>query len=185
MISRALARRAARPRLGEDGLAALDFALIFPAILVLVFALVDVTASALAQGALDHAVGRTAAAIARGTLAPSAGATTLGSEVCDLSALPLLPKDTCSGALLVDVRALNGSAAPAPIVDGALNADAFGTASGSSGDLLLVRAALRVPTFLPAALPFLANLSDGSRLVVSSALTRVDPYAAYNAGGGS
>lgn len=184
MISRALARRAARPRLGEDGLAVLDFALIFPAVLALVLVLVDVTASVLAQGVLDHAVGRTAAAIARGTLAPSAGATTLSSEVCDLSALPLLPKDTCSGALLVDVRPLNGGA-PAPIVDGAVNDQAFGAASGTDGDILLVRAGLRVPTFLPAALPFLANLSDGSRLVVSSAMTRVDPYAAYNAGGGS
>lgn len=184
MISRAFARRAARPRLGEDGLAALDFALIFPAALLLVLVLVDVTATVVAQGALDYAVGRTAAAIARGTLVPSAGASVVRAEVCALGALPLLPQDSCTDALLLDVRALDGGA-PAPIVDGAINSDAFGKESGTDGDILLVRAALRVPTFLPAALPFLANLSDGSRLVVSSALTRVDPYAAYNAKGGT
>lgn len=172
-------------RLAADtrAVAALDLALIFPAALFLVLALLDIAAAAIAQGALDNAVSRAATRIERGTLAPADGPSALQADICAFAAVPLFPGDACDTGLLLDVRPVTGGAAPAPISDGAINGAAFGSATGAAGDLLLVRAAVRVPTILPAQVPLLANLSDGSRLVVSSAMTRIDPYATYNASG--
>ncbi|MEW6123214.1 MAG: hypothetical protein AB1698_11420 [Pseudomonadota bacterium] len=174
-----LLRRCADSR----ALAALDIALVFPAVLGLVLALPDIAAAVLAQGALDNAVTRAATRVERGTLPPGDTPAALRADVCAFASAPLMPGDACDAGLLLDVRALTGGSAPAPISGGAINLEAFGSASGGAGDLLLVRAALRVPTFLPAQVPFLANLTDGARLVVSSAVTRIDPYATYNARG--
>ena len=167
------------------GFAALDLALVLPAVLALVLALIDIATTVVAQAALDHAVGRAAARIERGSLAPDAGPDAVRTEVCVFAAIPLLPRETCGSALLLDMRPLSGSGPPAPLVDGTINAAAFGMASGGDGEILLLRAGLRIPMLLPLGLPLLGNLSDGGRLVVSSAMTRVDPLAGYNAGAGS
>lgn len=172
-------------RLASDcrAVAAIDLALIFPAALFLVLALLDIAAAAIAQGALDNAVSRAATRIEQGTLAPADGPSALHADICAFAAVPLFPGAACDTGLLLDVRPVAGGAVPAPIADGAINGAAFGSATGTAGDLLLVRAAVRVPAILPAQVPLLANLEDGSRLVVSSAMTRIDPYATYNASG--
>lgn len=176
-------RRLLRLWTDRRGLAALDLALIFPVILGVLLALLDIAAAVLAQSALDNAVTRAVTRIERGDLSPAGAPAALRADVCAFAAAPLMPGDACDTGLLLDVRPLTGGVAPAPLSGGAINAEAFGTAAGSAGDLLLVRAALRVPTLLPAQVPFLANLSDGARLAVSSAMTRIDPYATYNASG--
>ncbi len=166
-----LARRLARH---QRGAAAVEFALVVPVFLLIVFATIEVALFFFAQQVMEQATISASRQILTGQ-AQTAGLdqNAFRTLVCS-NAKALF---TC-GNIVVDVRtyASFGSASTNRLVNGAGNIDSSGAtyAAGTSGAIVVVRVAYEWPTFVRTLGFSLADLADGNRLIQSTIAMRVE-----------
>jgi Flp pilus assembly protein TadG len=86
----------------------------------------------------------------------------------------------CQNLLQVDVQSSNSfpSSVPSPIVNGQLDSTSFGFDPGGPSQIVMVRAAMAYPVWLPIIGLGMANLDNNKRLIMSSAVFRNEPYGA-------
>jgi len=171
-------RALARFRRARDGAAALEFALIAPPFFLLIFALVEVTMMGFAQTSLDFAVSETSRRIRIGEVQTDGlTATALRSDMCET--MNWILNTSCEGNLYLDVEryeSYTDITNSNPISGGAFNDSNFGFQPGAPSDLIMVRAYYRWGVITPWFENFLANVSDGSRILTSSIMFRNEPF---------
>lgn len=173
-----LAGAARRLPLAREGSTAVEFALIALPFIVLILAIIQVGIVFLAQHELETAVEKASRDLLTGqTQAASPNQAQFVNSVC--ANLPAL--FTCS-RIMVDLRtatAFSAADTSAPT----LTYDANGNVNnawqfnlGGSGSIMVLRVMYQFPV-LPAMMGFnLVNLSNGSRLLMASAVFQTEPY---------
>jgi Flp pilus assembly protein TadG len=175
---RATARGAlSRFRRNENGATVVEFALVAAPFFALMFAIIETALLFFADQTLDTAVSSVARLIRTGQ-AQEAGmsADAFKTAICDQMGGLL----NCSTGLKVDVRKYTDfdsiSLATPVDADGNLkvteNYDA-----GQGGDIVVVRAYYEWPVFVPLLDSYLANMPDGTHLLVATAAFRNEPFA--------
>lgn len=131
------------PLSDERGSTAIEFAFVFPVVLMILFATIEVGVLGLMSNAFDTAVSYGARSIRTGQSDGPASASAFKDSIC--ARLPI-PLDDCRNRLAISVRqfatfqALSDAAASTP--DGSFN-------KGAAGEIILVKAAYRWPMITP------------------------------------
>lgn len=88
----------------------------------------------------------------------------------------------CQNLVQVDVQSSNAfpNSVPSPVSNGKLDSSGFGFDPGGPSQIVMVRAAMAYPVWLPIIGLGMANLEDNKRLIMSSAVFRNEPYGATN-----
>jgi Flp pilus assembly protein TadG len=166
----------------DDGTAAVEFGLVIVPFLGLMFAILETALVFFASQVLETAVADSARLILTGQ-ADSAGynATTFKTQVCNR----LLALFNCSNIQL-DVRTTSSFSSadlslplvPDPLNPGKMKVDTsnFAYQSSTPGQIVVVRVVYEWPTFVTGLGLNLSTLSDGNRLLMSTAAFRNEPY---------
>jgi Flp pilus assembly protein TadG len=162
----------------RDGAAALEFALISVPLFWIIFGMAEFGAMSLVQTNLDSALAETARTIRTGE-AQSGGLdrTDLETEICDN--LNRIMSLSCPGNLFLDVDRYNSFANVGngmPVSNGLMDQGQLGYTPGGADEVILVRAYYQWEIITPLFGAIFANMQDGKRLVVSSALFRNEPF---------
>ena len=170
-----------RFRKDQDGVAAVEFALVALPFFALLFAILETALAFWTTQALETAVANASRQIYTGEFqknSKNAGqsASTLAANfktaVCDnITAL-----FDCS-TLKIDVRTFNSfpdAAVPSPVKNGQFDSSDFGYQPPSPNQIVVVRAAMEYPVVMP--LTKLSNLKNGKQLIMASAAFRTEPY---------
>jgi Flp pilus assembly protein TadG len=166
----------------DDGSAAIEFGLVIVPFLGLMFAILETALVFFAGQVLETAVADSARLILTGQ-ADSAGynATTFKTQVCnrllalfDCTKLQLDVATTTS----FSVANLSRPLVPDPLNPGKMKVDtsSFGYQSSNPGQIVVVRVVYEWPTFVRGLGLNLSDLSDGNRLLMSTAAFRNEPY---------
>jgi Flp pilus assembly protein TadG len=174
-------RLAARFRKNQDGAVAIEFGLVVLPFLALLFAILETALVFFAGQVLETAVGDASRLILTGQAkTQNLTAEQFKDRVC--ARIPAL--FNCKALVQVDVRAFGDSFASAtvgsPIQSGRLH---WGTGNGAPlysnpGDrqIVVVRAAMEYPIYIKFFGQTMANLSNGTRLIMASATFRNEPF---------
>ena len=166
----------------DDGSAAVEFGLVIVPFIGLLFAIMETALVFFAGQVLETAVADSARLILTGQ-ADSAGynATTFKTQVCNR----LLALFDCT-KLQLDVRTASSFSSanlarplvPDPLKPGQMKVDtsSFGYQSSTPGQIVVVRVVYEWPTFVTGLGLNLSDLSDGNRLLMSTAAFRNEPY---------
>jgi Flp pilus assembly protein TadG len=166
----------------DDGAAAVEFGLVVIPFIGLLFAILETALVFFSGQVLETAVADSARLILTGQ-ADAAGynATTFKTQVCNR----LLAMFDCT-KLQLDVRTatafsnanLARPTVPDPLKPGQMKVDtsSFGYQSSTPGQIVVVRAVYEWPTFVTALGLNLSDLSNGNRLLMSTAAFRNEPY---------
>lgn len=171
----------------EGGALAVEFGLIAPIFLGLLFGLIEIALMFWSTQVLETAVGNAARQIYTGTFQQTSGndpsqtgynsATALSNfktAVCaNVTAL-----FNCNNLVSVDVRRVSGgtwSAPPAPITNGVYDTSSFGYNPPADGEICVVRAAMEYPVYVNL-LGYATGLRNGKRLIMASAAFKTEPY---------
>lgn len=166
----------------DDGTAAIEFGLVIVPFLGLMFAILETALVFFAGQVLETAVADSARLILTGQ-ADSAGynATTFKTQVCNR----LLALFDCTKLSLDVATATSFSSAnfsrplvPDPLNPGKMKVDtsSFGYQASNPGQIVVVRVVYEWPTFVKGLGLNLSDLSDGNRLLMSTAAFRNEPY---------
>lgn len=166
----------------EKGATALEFAFFTIPFLFLLIGLVELglmfTAGTLLQGATDNAARLIRTGQAQNSGDPEAA---FRGELCDTVDLFLDCGNLVYEVIKIDDAEGFGGASsnvtlvqPAIDEDGNLESDGFDP--GEENSLVLVRVAYRYPLITPFIAPFLADNTDGKRLLMSTAIIQNEPY---------
>jgi Flp pilus assembly protein TadG len=179
---RLLSRLARRFRRGESGSAAIEFGAIAGPFLGLLWAILETALVFFGSQVLETATADSARLILTGQ-ADSAGynATTFKTQVCNR----LLALFDCS-KISVDVRLASTFATadmtrptvPDPLNPGKMKVDTtnFGYQASNPGQIVVVRVVYEWPTFVHGFGLNLTDLSNGNRLLMSTAAFRNEPF---------
>lgn len=160
----------------ESGVSAIEFAIVAPVFLLLLFAILETGIMYLGQFDLQHAVNN-ASRLVRTGQAQNQGLTQTAfrSAICDQ--LMVL---SCGTNLQIDVESYGsfGTASFGPPLnaDGTVNAALNNYQPGLSGQVVLLRALYVWPVMTPGLTPFLSNMANSSHLIVVSAAFRNEPF---------
>lgn len=175
---KALPRRARLKVLREtDGMAAVEFALVAAPFFALLIATLDLALLFMAQASLETAVEQTARLVLTGqALSQGLTASAFKTDVCNK-----LPGAFTCGGVMVDLQTANSFSA-ATTAAPALTYNAQGQVTnawkftvGNPGDIQVMRVMYQWPVFPgPLNLNF-ANLSNGSYLLMATAVFRNEP----------
>jgi Flp pilus assembly protein TadG len=166
----------------DDGTAAVEFGLVVIPFIGLLFAILETALVFFAGQVLETAAADSARLILTGQ-ADTAGynATTFKTQVCNR----LLALFTC-GNVQIDVRTassfnaadLSRPLVPDPLNPGKMKLDtsSFGYQSSTPGQIVVVRVVYEWPTFVTGLGLNLSDLSNGKRLLMSTAAFRNEPY---------
>jgi Flp pilus assembly protein TadG len=166
-----------RFRRNENGATVVEFALVAAPFFALMFAIIETALLFFADQTLDTAVA-TAARLIRTGQAQDEGLTAdaFKTAICDQMGGLL----SCSAGLKVDVRKYTSFDS----IDLATPVDADGNLkvtenynTGHGGDIVVVRAYYEWPTFVPLLGNNLADMPDGTHLLVATAAFRNEPFA--------
>ena len=172
-IVRALARRFAYR---DDGQAAVEFGIVVVPFFALLFAIIETAMVFWAGQVLETAVGDSARMIMTGQ-AQTLGlnANTYKSAVC----ARVYGLFNCAGGLQIDIRVLQNWNPPAKPIDpntGLMDTSGFTYQPGSPCDIVVARFVYKWPTFVRTFGLDVADLADGSRLMMATAAFRNEPY---------
>ncbi len=161
----------------QRGATAVEFAIVTPPLLVLIFAIIELALAFTMSVCLSNATSIAARKLRVGQfVAPGVAATTSSGSALDLADfktqicnnIPLAPLSTCQQSIQVDVRtvsAFSGLSAPNPISGGTFNTSNLCYYSGTAGNIIEVRSYYLWPIATPLILSPLVNvttLSSGS-----------------------
>jgi Flp pilus assembly protein TadG len=169
-----VARRFAR---GQDGAAAVEFALVALPFLALLFAILESALVFFASQTLETAASDASRLIMTGQ-AQTAGYSQADfkTAVCNALAGGLFD---CSNGVYVDVETYTSFSAintASPIVNGQLNTSNLNYLPGGPGDIVMVRLYYQWPIYVSLLGDTLSNLNGGSRLLVATSVFRNEPY---------
>ncbi|SEQ62111.1 Flp pilus assembly protein TadG [Faunimonas pinastri] len=155
----------------EDGATAVEFALIAPALFLLIFVIFQTALVFVAEQVLDNGVATVARQIRTGQLASGNAKTLVCAEISYVI--------SCSGSsFFVDVQSSSdiGSLPTTNLVntDGSYKSSAQNS-FGTAGDYVLIRAYYEWPLVKIFGSLTLANLDNGTRLLSSYAVFRNEP----------
>lgn len=162
---------------GQDGTAAVEFALVALPFLALIFAILETALVFFASQTLETAAG------AAGRLIMTGQAQTAGysqadfkTAVCNDLAGGLF---NCSNGVYVDVKTYTSfgsiNTAP-PVANGKLVTSNMTYTPGGPGDIVVVRLYYQWPIFVSLLDDSLSNLNGGVRLLVATSVFRNEPY---------
>jgi len=163
----------------KRGVAAIEFAMIAIPFFLLIFGMLEVCVLFIMASILDHGVNEAARAVRTGQM-QAAGATANDFRVAICGELFDMLYD-CENRLKIDVRTFDNfgaTAAPDVITPaGELDDSGFGFDPGGRDSIVVVRAFYEWDLFVPGLTKPLANLSDGRRLLQSTAAFRNEPFS--------
>lgn len=168
-----LARRFVRQ---QDGVAAVEFALVATPFLALTFAILETAMVFFAGQSLEAATADSARLIMTGE-AQSKGFSKaeFKTQVCNrIGGL-----FDCVGGVYVDVKSYTSFASinsAAPVDNGELKTDTMTYSPGEPGDITVVSLYYQWPIYVSMLGNDLANLNGGNRLLAATAVFRVEPY---------
>ena len=166
----------------EEGVAAVEFALVAAPFLAVVFAILQIGLIFISGQALDTATSDAARMIRTGEAHDTGmGSNQFRDTICGNVAI--LPD--CSGRLQVDVRrvaSFANAAMQGSIENGELNDDDFGYDIGAGSEIIVVRAFYEWPVWVPfLALPHgepvqYSDLASGNFMLTSALVFRNEPF---------
>jgi Flp pilus assembly protein TadG len=167
-------------RQSQSGVTAIEFAMVAPPFFALMLAIFEVGVMLFSEYVIEHGVGKASRMIRTGEVqAVPMTATQFRTLVCGNLASYL----DCETDLNIDVRAFNdfGSVVlPAPLTaEGELSADVTTNSQFNPGDptqVVVVRVYYAWSLFAPG-MTYMANMSDGRRLLAAGAAFRNEPFA--------
>lgn len=174
MLRIRVVRRFAR---GEDGVAAVEFALVAAPFLALMFAIMETALVFFAGQTLETAVADSARLIMTGQAqSQSFTAAQFKTAVCaKISGL-----FDCAGGLQIDVKTYSsfGTVDNSPPLDanGQLKTSSFGYTPGGPGDIVVVRLMYQWPVYASLLGFNLGDMAGNKRLVMATASFRNEPY---------
>jgi Flp pilus assembly protein TadG len=172
---RRLARLARAFRRREDGVAAIEFAMIATPFFALLFAILETALVFFVSQVVETGV-EDAARLVRTGQAQKAmlDETSFHATLCG----KILNLFDCEERLKLDVRVLSSFADPLPSpLDASGNLQTnFVYEPGVRGDIVVVRAFLPWPTFVPGLGNDLRNMADGSHLIAAARAFRNEPF---------
>ena len=167
-------RRFAR---GQEGAAAVEFAIVAAPFLALMFAIMETALVFFASQTMETAVADSARLIMTGQAqTQSFTAAQFKTQVCNrIGGL-----FDCAGGLQVDVKTYStfGSISNAKPLDanGNLQTSSFGYQPGGPGDIVVVRLIYKWPVYVSLLGLHLADMQGNKRLLVSTLAFRNEPY---------
>lgn len=179
---RAKKNRIIRLRHDEDGATAIEFAFFTIPFLFLIIGLIELglmfTAGTLLQGATDNAARTIRTGKAQTSGDPQG---MFESELCDTVSIFLDCGELVYEVIKIDDGdGFSGASTNVTLVQPAIdedgNLEAEGFNPGKENSLILVRVAYRYPLMTPFIAPFLADNTDGKRLLMSTAIIQNEPY---------
>jgi Flp pilus assembly protein TadG len=177
-ICRLLPARVARRFVRQqEGAAAVEFALVALPFLALLFAILETALVFFAGQTLEAAVAQAGRLIMTGQ-AQTAGFSQADfkTQVCNDLSGGLFD---CAASLYVDVKTYSSFAAvntASPITNGQFDSSKLGWTPGGPGDIVVVTLYYQWPIYVSLLGNNLANLGNGSRLLVATSVFRNEPY---------
>lgn len=174
-----------RFRRNRRGSAAVEFALVAPIFIALVFAIIETALMFLAGQVLETATESAARQIqtgqAQGNAAVVDAGTFLQNYVCpQIPALFSCSNPPSANGIFVDVKSYSSFQSVPPIVDpisaGNLDTSTFGYSLGGSCDVVVVRLFYKWQLFVTGLGYNISNLSNGQRALSATAVFRNEPY---------
>jgi Flp pilus assembly protein TadG len=165
-------------RRDQEGVAAVEFALIALPFFALLFAILETALVFWSTQVLETAVANASRTIYTGQFQSANNQTSsnIGAKFKTELCKQVFVLFTCnSPAMRVDVRRYRSDTPPPDVIDKTtkkINEAAFGYEASGTGDIVLVRAAVEYPMFTPMLNSSLANLANGKRLIMGSAAFR-------------
>lgn len=169
------ARRFAR---GQDGIAAVEFAIVAAPFLALVFAIMETAIVFFASQTLETAVADSARLIMTGQAqqaSPPLTKDTFKQKVCD----KILGLFDCANGIKIDVKTYTSFSAVSTAKPFDANGNLlnnFGYTPGAPGDIVVVRLMYEWPIYVSLLGFNLADMSGGKRLIIATAAFRNEPY---------
>jgi Flp pilus assembly protein TadG len=167
-----------RFRTDESGSTAVEFSLVAVPFFGLMFAILETALAFFAQSVLDEAVATAARSLRTGQ-AQQAGLTaqTFKDSIC----VQLVDLFDCQGGLYVDVSTAASFAAisltvPVDVVGNLKTSGYNYTPNTKGGDIVVVRAYYQWPVFVNRLGNDLANMPNGTHLIVGTAAFRNEPF---------
>jgi Flp pilus assembly protein TadG len=174
LLPAGVARRFAR---GQNGTAAIEFALVAVPFMALIFAILETALVFFANQTLESAVSNAGRLIMTGQAQTAAySKNDFKNAVCNDLAGGLFD---CSNGVYVDVKTYTsfGSINTAsPIVNGKLDTSNMTYTPGGPGDIVVVRLYYQWPIYVSLLGNTLSNLNGGNRLLVATSVFRNEPY---------
>ncbi len=165
----------------EDGATALEFAIVSPVFLGLLFGILELALTFWSTQVRETAVANAARQIYTGAFQTSASNadTTVAlvnfkKSVCDNVAAMF----NCQKLVKVDVQRYTSASSATitvPIRNGAFDASSFGYNPPGSNEICVVRAAMEYPVYVNL-IGYKTGLTSGNRLIMASAAFRTEPY---------
>jgi Flp pilus assembly protein TadG len=174
LLPAGVARRFAR---GQDGAAAVEFALVAAPFLALIFAILETALVFFASQTLE------AAASNAGRLIMTGQAQTAGYSQADFKTAVCNDLSgglfNCANGVYVDVETYTSFSAintAPPVTNGQLNTSNMNYLPGGPGDIVVVRLYYQWPIYVSLLGDTLSNLNGGNRLLVATSVFRNEPY---------
>jgi Flp pilus assembly protein TadG len=169
-----------RYRRSQDGVTAIEFAIVAPPFLMLMFAIFEVGIMLFSEYVIEHGVSHAARMVRTGEVQTQpVSATEFKALVCG----KLTSYLDCETKLHVDVRAFDDfdqvNLPPPLSEEGELSSEVTTDSKFEPGDplqVVVVRVYYDWPLFAPG-MTYMANMSDGRRLLAAGAAFRNEPYS--------
>lgn len=166
-------------RHGRSGSAAIEFAVIAPALFILLFGIIETGVLYFANSTLQNATDDTARLIRTGQLSGTLTADTLRTNICaELS--PLVSAANCAANLQIDLRSYTSftgtSYGTVTKSDGSVDTSKLQVQSVGACSVVLMRAFYPWSIMTPMMQPLLENMSNGQHLLSAAAAFRTEPY---------
>lgn len=159
----------------SSGATAVEFAMIAPIFLLLLFAIFETGIIFMAQSVLQSAVNNAARTVKIGSAA-SMDATTFRNSICSQISVLM----SCSSNLQIDLvsyGSFSSATYSSPLnPDGSFNSAMSRYQPGSGGSIELLRASYAWPVVTPLLTTFLVNMGNNSHLISASVAFRNEPF---------
>jgi Flp pilus assembly protein TadG len=154
----------------EAGATAVEFALVAPCVMLLMFSLIEIGVLAFMSVGLDNALQSAARTVRTGQLDGPATATAFKTSICDR----VLPgSSSCAAKLSISVRRFTSFAS---LETAASDPPGGEFDRGQAGDIMLVKATLRWPLLTPLMDRVYRQAGGGEVLLDSRAVFKNEPY---------
>ncbi|WP_245898160.1 TadE/TadG family type IV pilus assembly protein [Phreatobacter cathodiphilus] len=178
---RLMAAVLARPRIvrrfrrEDDGVAAVEFALVAGPFLFLLFAIIEMAMVFFAGQVLETATSSASRLIMTGQAqSQNFDQTAFKNEICKKTNALM----NCAG-IAVDVRtytSFGGASTSKPVSSGTVNYSGMTYSQGAGGDIVVVRAVYEWPVLMPTFGLTIGDLANGKRLLMATAAFRNEPF---------
>ena len=178
---RLMAAMLARPRIvrrfrrEDDGVAAVEFALVAGPFLFLLFAIIEMAMVFFAGQVLETATSSASRLIMTGQAqTQNFDQTAFKNEICKKTNALM----NCAG-IAVDVRtytSFGGASTSKPVSSGTVNYSGMTYSQGAGGDIVVVRAVYEWPVLMPTFGLTIGDLANGKRLLMATAAFRNEPF---------